>query len=300
MPARTSRQPSADVPAPEFEQVADELYGLPEQEFTATRTRYEKQAKQAGDRDLAARIHALAKPNVTAWVANQLAREQHDELQPLLELGAGLQQATRELDGEQLRQLSRQQYELVSALVQQGRQLARAAGRTISDDTARGLEDTFRAALADEHAAQLLLGGRLTKALHSDGFPPTAEAGGAAGHIQPRTPRPAPAPSDRGTERRQQAERDVTDAERGVVEAERAHGDAQAQLKQAEQAAAESSTLIDDLRRQLDTALNAQSGAERHRRSQVSALQRTERALSEAQRRQAAARIRLDRLLGDE
>lgn len=156
--------------APDFDDVADELYGLPPEEFTAARNAYQKQAKQAGEPDLAKRIHALAKPTVTGWVANQLVREHEDELRPLLELGAGLREATRTLSGDQLRQLSRQQHELVYALVQQGRQLAKSAGRKISDDAARGLEDTLRAALADEAAAGLLMAGRLIEALHHDGF----------------------------------------------------------------------------------------------------------------------------------
>ena len=98
-----------------IEEIADELYGLPPEEFTAARTRYEKAAKAAGERDEAARIHSLAKPTVTAWLANQLAREHRDELEPLLELGAGLRDATRNLAGDQLRALSRQQHELVRA-----------------------------------------------------------------------------------------------------------------------------------------------------------------------------------------
>ena len=40
--------------------------------------------------------------------------------------------------------------------------MARAAGRSLSEDTVRGLEETLRAALADEEAASLLLAGRLT------------------------------------------------------------------------------------------------------------------------------------------
>lgn len=297
MPPRSSRQSGATPSAPDFEAVSDELYGLPEKEFTAARTGYEKQAKQAGDTELAARIHALGKPTVTAWLVNQLAREHHEELQPLLELGADLQEATRTLDGEQLRQLSRQQHELVSALVQQGRQLARAAGRKISEDTARGLEETLRAALADKHAAELLLAGRLTQPLHSDGFPQTSEPGVAVA-TQPRTPRPTAEPSDRLAEKRQQAGRLVAEAERAVVEAEQAHGEAQAELTRAEAAATEVETQIEDLRRQLDTALQTQKEAEGHRRSQAGALQRTERVLSEAQRREADARNCRDRLDG--
>ena len=35
----------------DIEEIADELYGLPPEEFTAARTRHEKEAKAAGDRD---------------------------------------------------------------------------------------------------------------------------------------------------------------------------------------------------------------------------------------------------------
>jgi hypothetical protein len=148
MPTRSRKSADAKS-APCLDEVADELYGLPPEEFTAARTRYEKQARQAGDRELAARLHSLAKPSVAAWLANQLVRERRDELLPLAQLGAGLREATEKLAGDELRQLSRQQHELLYALVQQARQLARASGRSVSEDTARRLEDTLQAAVAD-------------------------------------------------------------------------------------------------------------------------------------------------------
>jgi hypothetical protein len=70
---------------------------------------------------LAAQIHQLTKPNLVAWLANQLARERADEIRPLLELGVALREATATLSGQQLRELSRQQRQLVYALVQQAR-----------------------------------------------------------------------------------------------------------------------------------------------------------------------------------
>jgi len=100
-------------------QVADELDRLAPEEFTAARTVQEKQARQAGDRELAARIHRLAKPTVAAWLANQLAR---------------------------------------------------ATDHPVSDATAQGLEDTLYAALADEHAADQPLAGRLIDPLERSGF----------------------------------------------------------------------------------------------------------------------------------
>ena len=77
-----------DLGMPDIDEVADELYGLPPEEFTAARTRHEKEAKAAGDRAAAAEIHGLAKPTVTGWLANQLVRSHRSSLEPVLELGA--------------------------------------------------------------------------------------------------------------------------------------------------------------------------------------------------------------------
>src|SRR4051812_36930544 len=127
----------------DLDSVSAELYGLSPEEFTAARTAREKEAKAAGDKELAAGIHALAKPNQVAWLANQLARQQQAELQALLDLGAGLRDAADTLTGDQLREFTRQKRQLVGALVQQGRSLASGVGRKVSLDTARALEETL-------------------------------------------------------------------------------------------------------------------------------------------------------------
>lgn len=44
-------------------------------EFIPTRSVREKQARSDGDKDAAAQIHELAKPNLVGWLANQLVRE---------------------------------------------------------------------------------------------------------------------------------------------------------------------------------------------------------------------------------
>ena len=161
----------------DFDDVADELYSLPPERFVATRTDREKEAKAAGDRQLAARIRRLGKPSHAAWLANQLVRSHRDEIGPLLELGNALRAATAALDGAQLRELDRQQHRLVYALVQQAKRLAAAAGRSVSDDVERALDDTLHAALADEGAAERLSTARLTESLdRGAGFPPAGAA----------------------------------------------------------------------------------------------------------------------------
>ncbi len=152
----------------DFDTVADELYSLPLEEFTAVRAAREKEAKAAGDADCAGEVHKLAKPNTVGWLVNQLVRRHPAEIQPLIELGDDLRAAIG--SGDRLRELSRLQRRLISALVEEARQLARDAERTVSADTARGVADTLRAALADEAAARQLLAGRLTGALFRSGL----------------------------------------------------------------------------------------------------------------------------------
>jgi hypothetical protein len=288
-----------------IESIADELYGLPPEEFTAARTRYEKEAKAAGNRDEAARIHALAKPSVTAWLANQLVRSHRSELEPLIELGGALREATRDLAGDQLRALSRQQHELMYALVQQARALARGAGRKVSEDVARALEETLRAALADEQAASLLLAGHLTEALHSSEFDPGFGfgSGSGSGGLDAKVI-PISRAASGGThvgrkpaeEQLRQAEGDLVDAQQALAHATSALEDAQARAADAEEAAATARERVEELRQQLEEASKAASDADREHREKANALELAERAVRGADRRMVDAQERRDRL----
>lgn len=284
--------------------MADELYALTPEEFTAARTAREKEARAQGDRELAERIHALAKPSVVAWLANQLVRERADEIGPLLELGGQLREATVALQGDALRALSQQRHQIIYALVQQARAIAGAAGHRVSEDTARGLEQTLSAALADETTGQRLASGRLTEGLQPDGFgliggdqtPAPTAAGPAAGR------RPAPRPtSDEQVEQRraallQRAEQDTTEAQAAADTAQRERDQAETELtdvtRQREQAAGR----VDDLRMQLDEAMHDQLTAERAERRARTSLDRADRSTRDAQRRLREATDRRDRL----
>ncbi len=251
--------------------VADELYGLPLDAFTPTRGEREKQARSAGDRELAAQIHQLAKPSLVAWLANRLARECADEIRPLLELGEGLREATATLSGEALRELSRQQRQLISALVQQARRLANAAGRKVSEDTARSLEDTLRAALVDPDVAEALTAGRLTKGMQNSGL--GSPAGRKAPSPEPSVKEPAAARAPSPTARKR------------MMEAKSAAGVAEA----ADQAVADTGARVERLRRELEEALQAQSTAEKDQAHAQVAFDRADRVARDAEHRLADA-----------
>ncbi|MFI9549933.1 hypothetical protein ACIHAR_39560 [Streptomyces sp. NPDC052016] len=72
----------------DLDAVADELYALPPGEFTAARDEHAKAARATGDRELADQTRRLRRPTQAAWASNLLVREDPDEVERLLQLGA--------------------------------------------------------------------------------------------------------------------------------------------------------------------------------------------------------------------
>jgi len=161
----------------DLDAIADELYGLSLDDFTSTRNQRENQAKGAGNKELAEKVHRLPKPNAVAWLVNQLARQHRADIQNLLKLGSEMREATATRSGD-LRELSRRQHGVIRGLVQQAERLAKAAGRPVSAATARSLEETFYAVLADPDAADTVVAGRLAVGMSPAGFAGSEGTGG--------------------------------------------------------------------------------------------------------------------------
>jgi len=276
----------------DLDSIADELYGLPPEEFTAARTAAEKQARSGGDRDLAKQIHALAKPTTVAWLANQLVRKHPDEIGPLLELGSALREATAALSGEDLRKLSAQQHRVIQALIQQARSIGRAAGHQLTDATAQGLETTLRAALADGDLADELAAGRLTSALEHVGFGATPE-GGVHTPPKPREPAPAKPKSSHSKERdeqrraaeRERAAKELAEAQSEADEAIAAREAARRRLDEATAAVSDLDSTVRRLKEELDRAATQHASAEREAGKARSALDHAERVARQARDR---------------
>src|SRR6185437_12095076 len=241
MPGDRVRRPDGGGIPVTLDEIAWELYGLLPAEFTAARNAKAKEAKQAGDKDLASAITALGKPTMVGWLANQLVREYPDEMNSLLDLGASLREATASLAGDQLKELSRQQRQVVHALVQQARGLANAAGHPASEATARGLEETLHAALADPQAAAQLAAGRVTGVLSRSGFPgASAPAPASSGRRAPA----AAAKPDADAARRQ-AEQDEEEARAAAADAASERDRTAAELDDASAALTDAEALVE-------------------------------------------------------
>ncbi|MFF8846534.1 hypothetical protein ACF08N_28110 [Streptomyces sp. NPDC015127] len=174
----------------DLESILDELYELRPQDFTAARNARAAEARKTGAPDLAERIKALRRPTVSAWAGNLLVRRAPERVQPLLGLGEGLRTAHRGLEGDRLRELSRQQHVLVAALAREARDLAAAEGQQVGEAALREIEGTLHAVLADPAAAEEWAAGHLDRPL----TPPVGFAAAVAdpGVVTSRAPAPRP------------------------------------------------------------------------------------------------------------
>ncbi|MGY1711783.1 hypothetical protein ACI8AC_19980 [Geodermatophilus sp. SYSU D00758] len=208
----------------QLDALADELYDVPPEEFTAARRRAQERVRAGGDRALAAAVGRLPRPSTAAWVCNVLARERRAEVAGLVELGGLLREAQEGLAGDQLRALDRQRSALLAALTRQAAALARERGHRVSAAVETQVTGTLRAALADPDAGAALLAGRLTTALSYSGLGTT----GARPDLRvvpappPVHPRAADPRRQREEDRRREEARQQEEARRREEEARRA------------------------------------------------------------------------------
>ena len=104
--------------------VVAKLYAVPPEEFVAVRSEEVAKARKARDTGLAGAIGRLRKPTVAAWLVNLLAHERPDLVTELLDLGAELRDAQRDLRGAELRELSVKRRSTVAALAKEAARLA--------------------------------------------------------------------------------------------------------------------------------------------------------------------------------
>lgn len=148
-------------------ELADGLYALPLGDFTPARDALVKEHK--ADKELAARIKALRKPSLAAWVVNLLVRRDAAQVDQVLQVGTALREAQANLDGEELRALTRQRRQLTAAVTTQARGLAREEGVKVTPAVADQVEATLTAAMVDEGAARAVRSGLLVAALVATG-----------------------------------------------------------------------------------------------------------------------------------
>jgi hypothetical protein len=246
----------------DVESVAEELYALPQAEFTAARDGKSAAAKREGDRALADAIKKLARPTTAAWLANLLVRERTQQVEELLELGQAMREAQAELAADQMRQLATQRRQIVSALGREAAKLAGDQGQRVSRAIREEMEGTLEAALADPAAGEALRSGRLTTSLRYTGLGPV-DVGGAVATpsksvASTKKAKKSATPSSRKDDadataevERQRLER-IDAAQQRLRDARAAAADAKADATSKDRTVKEVQERVDGLRRQLD------------------------------------------------
>lgn len=282
----------------DVDSVADELYSLPPEQFVAARDDRVKEARDDGDREAARAIAAFRRPTVVAWLANLLARHHPEDVEPFLELGEALRDATETLSGPELRELSKQRQQLVHALVRKARALADDAGHRVGEDAARGLEETLHAALVDPEAGARLVEGRLTGALSHTGFqPPVGTAKSSRPSTTPAKKAAEPSAVDkRRAARRERIERDLGEAWAQARRAAEARDAAEGQVRAVEDRRSQATKELRRLRQGLEAAERDLADAEEERDHLVRSRDRADKEAQRARQRVADLQARLEEL----
>jgi len=279
----------------DFDAVADELYAVVPGDFIALRTAHAAEAKDAGEKDLANQIAKLPKPTVGAWLINLLVREEPEQVEQFVGLGANLREAAEALDGDDLKALNKQRRQIIGALVQQAVQLGRRAGQRVGAGAEDEIRETLEAALADPSLGEVVLLGRLSKSLQYAGFGTTEPSpfGSVrpAGAVRPASARPAAAeaPVDLAKLRRERARKALDDAERALRRAEKERDAEAGRLRAAVARREEVEAKVERMRAELgetESALRLASDTERQREAELAAA---DRALMDATKARAKA-----------
>ncbi|CAN5328836.1 hypothetical protein BH09ACT1_BH09ACT1_20150 [soil metagenome] len=279
--------------------IADELFALTPDDFTAARNERVRDAKDSGDATLAARLKELRKPSPAAWVVNILVRERSDEIAQLLELGASLREATADLDRDALASLGKQRRQVVMALARQGGSLAESRGRKVTPAVVDEVARTLQAAMTDEDAADAVTTGRLLRSLEVDGMEPVDLDGAVAGAIakHPSAPKPAPIKLDeQRRQKREAAEKEAAAAKEAADSAKSQLTDAEARVDDATHDLGAVQSQRDALREQLEQLEEDLEDADRSARALSRKRDELAREAAEADRKLTQAEHRLERL----
>jgi myosin heavy subunit len=247
----------------DVESVAEELYALPQAEFTAARDARSAAAKREGDRSLADAIKKLVRPTTAAWLANLLVRERTRQVEELLELGEAMREAQSELAADQMRQLATQRRQIVSALGREAAKLAGDQGQRVSRAIREEMEGTLEAALADPAAGEALRSGRLTTSLRYTGLgavdvdgvvamPSKSVASTKQQATKSATRSSRKDDADAAAEAERQRLERIDAAEQRLRDARTAAADAKSEATSKDRTVKEVQERVDGLRRQLD------------------------------------------------
>jgi len=258
------------------ERAADELYGLPPDEFTRARDERSKELRKIGDRDAADAVKALRKPSVAAAALNVLARGRPKEVDRLLDAGEKLRAAQEELlsggDRAAFQRAAANERELVAEL---------------TAEAPAGLEErvaaTLHAAALDPEIAEELRAGRLVREQEAIGGFGAMDASQAAPALGKGTRAPARSRTTKRTKTKPKSKSSADDSAK------------REKLAAARTDERHTRRDLDAAQKALESAQTRADAAEAHAAEAAERAKTTAERLKEARRAEVAARKAHDR-----
>jgi hypothetical protein len=232
---------------------AEDLYGLPLDEFTSERKELAKRLRSEGEKEEAARVAKLRKPSTAAWAVNQLVRTQKKAIGELFEAGDEMIDAQSQAIGgkgsaDALKAAARKQRDATTKLLEAAGGLLSSDGHELPASVQERVSETLRAAAIDPESREQVSDGCLVKELRFTGL------AGFAADAQ------TSAQADRAKEKRERetalraAKDEQSEAERELKHAQRRLEAAEQELTQAERSRARAAKAVEAAEQALDEA----------------------------------------------
>ena len=264
--------------------IAVELYAVKPDEFIAARDEHVRRARESGRASLAKAVAALRRPNQSAWLINQLARDQAEAVDELFDLGDSLRAAHQHGDGAELQRISAERRKAEAALIRRARALGAQAGIDVTADMARETEETLAAALASPEVAEEVRAGRLTKPVAYSGFGTMLTSVPAPSAPKKKRPAAKRDAADTEAQRRAKAEQVVNDAREELEAAELDLAERENAAEEAARRAEELGSQVDQLREQLRAVEGELVATDRGARMEERRRDRARKSRDEARR----------------
>ena len=268
------------------------LFKLPLAEFTAARNALAKKlGPAAGD------VRTLEKPNIAAWAVNQLYWQRRPAYDALIRAAQAMRTAhTQMLSGRKadVPQADSAHRDAIRAATQAIRDVAQAAGETLSASTLEAVGETLRSLPSDEPP------GRLTRPLQAMGFGAlmgiSVQSPASRGlPSQARSAKEGPGVKETAAERAA-AKKEAAEAAKKRKELEKALREAEAAERAAETELAEAQKAVTKVERDYAATRDRLQFLEKQRLDLEGEAQKRSRALRDASNARTQAAQELQRL----
>jgi hypothetical protein len=267
-----------------LDEALDQLYGAALAEFVTLRKELAAQLKAAGDADDAKELAKARRPTTAAWALNQLAREEPQLVDAVIDAGDQVRRAQEDAapgQADALRETAAARRRIVSDAADAAVQIATRSGAK-GDAHRDALVAALDAASINPELGPALRAGRLVReSTGAIGFP-DFELGGTSPPRRPALrvvpqPEPPKQPSPTVEEARARRARELEEAEEAAREATERASSARARADEADTVVAQLERELEELTARVRTAKSEAHDARKFARDLERRAERAER-----------------------